>query len=161
MFRRAILTLILSAAQAVVALPATAQLHHHHQITRSWVPGSRMPPRPMGNAGGQQVEWWLPLVEAIPTLLFLLGATPGIIANRKDIPNWKSYFWRGLFFGFFFFPIVLVLLYQVLKYEPAPITNQAQIRPPNIAVPQTARSDGGHAAADIPHPVSFEAESDQ
>ena len=81
-------------------------------------------------------------------------------SNSKGLPNWKSYFWRGLFFGFLFFPIVLVLLYQVLKYEPVPITNQAQIRPPNIAVPQTARSDGIHAAADIPSPVSFQADSD-
>jgi hypothetical protein len=54
---------------------------------------------------------------------------------------------------------VLVLLYQVLKYEPVPITNQAQIRPPNIAVPQTARSDRIHSIADIPPPVSFRADS--
>jgi hypothetical protein len=72
----------------------------------------------------------------------MFGAVPGIVANSKGIPNWKSYFRRGLFFGFFFFPIVLVLLYQVLKYEPEPITNQAQMRPPNIAVPQAARPDG-------------------
>ena len=159
MLRRSLLTIILSAALAVVALPATAQLHHHRQLARSWVPGSRIPPRPLGNTGGQEVEWWLPLVEAIPTLLFMFGAVPGIIANSKGLPNWKSYFWRGLFFGFLFFPIVLVLLYQVLKYEPVPITNQAQIRPPNVAVPQTARSDGIHSIADIPPPVSFHADS--
>jgi hypothetical protein len=159
MLRRSLLTIILSAALAVVALPATAQLHHHRQLARSWVPGSRIPPRPLGNTGGQEVEWWLPLVEAIPTLLFMFGAVPGIIANSKGLPNWKSYFWRGLFFGFLFFPIVLVLLYQVLKYEPVPITNQAQIRPPNIAVPQTARSDRIHSIADIPPPVSSRADS--
>jgi len=160
MLRRSLLTIILSAALAVVALPATAQLHHHRQLARSWVPGSRIPQHLVGNVGGQKVEWWLPLVEAIPTLLFMFGAVPGIIANSKGLPNWKSYFWRGLFFGFLFFPVVLVLIYQVLKYEPEPITNQAQIRPPNIAVPQTARSDGIHAAADIPSPVSFQADSD-
>lgn len=161
MFRRSLLTiLLLSASLAVVASPATAQLYHHHPMARSWVPGSNIRPHPKGNTEGQQVEWWLPLVEAIPTLLFMFGALPGIIASSKGIPNWKSYFWRGLFFGFLFFPVVLVLIYQVLKYEPEPITNQAQIRPPNVAVPQTARSDGIHAAADIRSPVSFQADSD-
>jgi hypothetical protein len=47
----------------------------------------------------------------------------------------------------------------VMKYEPEPIYNQAQIRPPNIAVPQAARSDGIPAAADIPPPVSFQPEN--
>ena len=146
MLRRSLLTLILSASLAVVALPATAQLHHHHPT------GSKLGPRietyllaHWANPETRTLPWWLPLVEAIPTLLFMFGAVPGIIASSKGIPNWKSYFWRGLFFGFLFFPIVLVLLYQVLKYEPVPITNQAQIRPPNIVVPQTARSDGIHS----------------
>jgi hypothetical protein len=89
----------------------------------------------------------------------MFGAVPGIIASSKGIPHWKSYFWRGLFFGFLFFPIVIILIYQVMKYEPEPIYNQAQIRPPNIAVPQTARSDGIAAAADIPPPVSFQPEN--
>jgi hypothetical protein len=159
MLRRLLLTLFLSAALAVVAFPAAAQLHHHRPMARSWVPGSNIRPHPAGDTEGQKVEWWLPLVEAIPTLLFMFGAVPGIIANSKGIPYWKSYFWRGLFFGFLFFPIVMILIYQVMKYEPEPIYNQAQIRPPNIAVPQTARSDGIPAAADIPPPVSFQPEN--
>ncbi len=159
MLRRLLLTLFLGAALAVVASPAAAQLHRHHPMARSWVPGSNIGPHPVGKTDDQEVPWWLPLVEAIPTLLFMFGAVPGTIANSKGLPNWKSYFWRGLFFGFLFFPIVLVLLYQVLKYEPVPITNQAQIRPPNVAVPQAARSDGIHSIADIPPPVSFHADS--
>ena len=159
MLRRLLLTLFLGATLAVVALPAIAQLHHHRPMARSWVPGSNIRPHPVGKTEDQEVAWWLPLVEAIPTLLFMFGAVPGIIASSKGIPGWKSYFWRGVFFGFLFFPIVLILLYQVLKYEPEPINNQAQIRPPNIAVPQTARSDGIPAAADIPPPISFQAEN--
>jgi len=160
MFRRSLLTiLLLSASLAVVAPPATAQLYHHHPMARSWVPGSNIRPHPAGNTEGQQVEWWLPLVEAIPTLLFMFGAVPGIIASSKGIPNWKSYFWRGLFCGFLFFPVVMVLIYQVLKYEPPHITNQAQLRPPNIVVPQTASTDGIHTPADIPPPISFRAET--
>jgi len=159
MLRRLLLTLFLGATLAVVALPAIAQLHHHRPMARSWVPGSNIRPHPVGKTEDQEVAWWLPLVEAIPTLLFMFGAMPGIMASSKGLPNWKSYFWRGLFFGFLFFPVVMILIYQVLKYEPEPITNQAKIRPPNIAVPQTARSDGIHAAADIPPPVSFQAEN--
>ena len=162
MFRRSLLSiLLLSASLAVVASPPIAQLHHHRPMARSWGPGSNIRPHPKGNTEGQKVEWWLPLVEAIPTLLFMFGAVPGIIASSKDIPNWKSYFWRGLFFGFLFFPVVMVLIYQVLKYEPPHITNQAQLRPPNIVVPQTARSDGIHTPADIPPPISFQAETIQ
>lgn len=157
MFRRSLLSiLLLSASLAVGASPAIAQLHHHRPMARSWVPGSNIRPHQAGNTEGQKVEWWLPLVEAIPTLLFMFGVVPGIIASSKGIPNWKSYFWRGLFFGFLFFPVVMVLIYQVLKYEPTHITNQAQLRPPNIVVPQTARSDGIHTHADIPPPISFQ-----
>ena len=160
MFRRSLLPiLLLSASLAVVASPATAQLYHHHPMARSWVPGSNIRQHPVDKTKDQEVTWWLPLVEAIPTLLFMFGAAPGIIANSKGIPNWKSYFWRGLFFGFLFFPIVLILLYQVLKYEPPHITNQALIRPPNIVVPQTARSDGIHTPADIPVPASYQTEA--
>ena len=161
MFRRSLLILLLfSASLAVVAYPATAQLHHRHPMARSWVPGSNIRPHPVGKAKDPDVPWWIPLIEAIPTLLFMFGAVPGIIASSKSIPHWKSYFWRGLLFGFLFFPIVMVLIYQVLKYEHPAITNQALIRPPNIVVPQPARSDGIHTPAAIPPLISFQAEND-
>src|ERR1039458_6931178 len=134
MLRRLLLTLFLGATLAVVALPAIAQLHRHHPMARSWVPGSNIRPHPVGKTDDQEVPWWLPLIEAIPTLLFMFGAVPGIIASSKGIPHWKSYFWRGLFFGFLFFPIVMVLIYQVLKYEHPAITNPVQLGAPNIAV---------------------------
>ena len=137
-----LLTLLLNASLAVVALPATAQLYRHHPMARHLVHASNISSRPLSKPKDPDVPWWLPLVEAIPTLLFMFGAIPGIIASSKGLPNWKSYFWRGIFFGFLFFPIVLILLYQVLKYESEPITNQAQIRPPNVVVPQTARAGG-------------------
>jgi hypothetical protein len=47
-----------------------------------------------------------------------------------------------------------------LKYEHPAITNQALIRPPNIVVPQPARSDGIHTPAAIPPLISFQAEND-
>src|ERR1035438_4951070 len=114
MFRRSLLILLLfSASLAVVAYPAAAQLHHRHPMARSWVPGSNIRPHPVGKPKDPDVPWWIPLIEAIPTLLFMFGAVPGIIASSKGIPHWKSYFWRGLFFGFLFFPVVMVLIYQI------------------------------------------------
>jgi hypothetical protein len=156
MLRRLLLTLILNASLAVVALPATAQLHRHHPMARHLVHASNISSRPLSKPKDPDVPWWLPLVEAIPTLLFMFGAIPGIVASSKGLPNWKSYFWRGIFFGFLFFPIVLILLYQVLKYESEPITNQAQIRPPNVAVPQAVPQP---VQVDTkPPPISFQPE---
>jgi Zn-dependent protease with chaperone function len=160
MLRRAILvSLLFSASLAVVVIPAAAQLPHRHSMARSLIRGStvRRPraSKPEDTEPPEQAAqpWWIPLLLAIPTLLFMFGAAPGIIASSKGIPNWKSYFWRGLFFGYLFFPIVLVLLYQVLKYESEPIYNQAQLRPPNVVVRQPVPAESK------PSPTSFQPEN--
>ena len=156
MLRQWVRILVILGVLAAIAVPVVAQIHHHQHVTRGWTPGSRLPPRPPVNAGQEKVAWWLPLAEAVPTLLCFLGALPGIIATQRGVPNWKSYFWRGIFFGFLFFPVVLILLYQVLKYQPIPITNQAQMRPPNVVIPQSA---GATFVAETPPSVSFQVEA--
>ena len=158
MLRRLVLTLLLGASLAVAGPSAAAQLHlhPHHSMARRLVHASNISPHPLSKPKDPEVPWWLPLVETIPTLLFMFGAVPGIIASSKGLPNWKSFFWRGIFFGFLFFPIVLILLYQVLKYESETITNQAKIRPPNVAVPQAVPQP---AQVDTkPPPISFQPE---
>ena len=165
MSRLRVRILVILGVLAAIAVPVVAQIHHHQHAARVSDPQNcacasqplyELPPRPLGNAGQEKVAWWLPLVEAVPTLLCFLGALPGIIAIQRGVPNWKSYFWRGIFFGFLFFPVVLILLYQVLKYEPTPITNQAQMRPPNVVIPQSA---GATFVAETPPPVTFQSEA--
>jgi hypothetical protein len=63
--------------------------------------------------------------------MFLFGAVPGIMARNREMPNWKSILFYGIFFGFLFFPIALFQLYKVLNYEKPPVTDQASFRPAN------------------------------
>jgi hypothetical protein len=126
MLRRFPLTLILL---AVVALPATAQHPHAHlhRLPHVQTPTTAIAPQPSSS----ELPWLVPAFRLISFLVFLFGAVPGIIAKSKGMPNWKKIFFWGLFFGFLFFPVVLVLLYKVLKYESPPINNQAAFRQVN------------------------------
>jgi hypothetical protein len=148
MLRRSVLTVVVLLL-AVVVLPATALSHHRRQLVRSSVPGSNVPAE--SRAPQPEVPWMMPLLEAIPALFFLFGAVPGIIATSKGMPNWMSYFWGGLVFGFLFLPAVFVLLYKVLKWKETPMTNQTMLRPPNIVVPA-----GGRESPETRVPVNFQ-----
>jgi hypothetical protein len=113
---------------AAVALPAAA-LRPHPRMLPPVVHNSALVKPPLSTP--EAPSWVAPALRLVSSLMFLFGAVPGIIARNKEMPNWKSILFSGIFFGFLFFPIALFQLYKVLGYEKPPVMDQASFRPAN------------------------------